>query len=65
MAEAMNGRVRLSLTIVAQVVAWIVAVVLAYGAVNARVSVLEDRYHRLEQDIREIKGDVKVLLQRP
>ena len=65
MAEAMNGRVRLSLTIVAQGGAWIGAVVLAYGAVNARVSVLEDRYNRLEQDIREIKGDVKALLRRP
>lgn len=65
MAELGNGRLKVSLTLVVQAVAWIVAVVLAYGAVSSRVSVLEDRYQRLEQDIREIKGDVKALLHRP
>lgn len=63
-ANGTNGRFRVSVTIAVQVVAWVAAVVLAYGAVNARVSVLEDRYQRIEQDIREIKGDVKALLQR-
>ena len=36
----------------------------ALGSVEARLSVLEDRYMRLLSDIGEIKSDVKVLLRR-
>lgn len=43
------------------VIGWLVAALLAYGAVEARVRVLEDRYDRIVDDLREIKGDVKAL----
>jgi hypothetical protein len=42
-------------------VAWLVAVLLAYGAVDARVAVLEDRYERIREDLSEIKGDLKAI----
>jgi hypothetical protein len=60
MAEPITGKAQLVLT----VIGWIVAVLLAYGAVNVRVAVLETKYDRLTQDIGEIKSDVKTLLQR-
>lgn len=44
------------------VITWITAVILAYGAVEARVRVLEDRYERMRSDLSEIKSDVKELL---
>jgi hypothetical protein len=40
-------------------VGWLVSAVLAYGAVDARVKVLEASYERLLQDMREIKADVR------
>lgn len=42
-------------------IAWLVAVMLAYGAVDARVKVLEDRYERIREDLSEIKGDLKAI----
>lgn len=47
-----------------KVAGWIVAALLAYGVVNARVAVLESRVDGLRGDIREIRGDVKTLLMR-
>lgn len=44
-----------------QVIGWVVAALLAYGAVEARVRVLEDRYERIKEDLSEIKSDVKAL----
>lgn len=43
------------------VLGWVVAVLLAYGAVEARVRVLEDRYERIREDLGEIKSDLKAL----
>jgi hypothetical protein len=39
--------------------AWLVSAILAYGAVDARVKVLESSYERLLQDMREMKTDVR------
>lgn len=50
--------------VIATVTAWLIGGLLAYGSLDARIKVLEDRYDRLTSDIREIKADVKVLLQR-
>lgn len=47
-----------------QIVTWIVAALLTYGAINARVSVLEDRVNGMKETVAEIRGDVKTLLQR-
>lgn len=60
-----NGRLRLSWQFAIQVGVWIVSIMLAYGALNERISVLEYKYDRIQQDIAEIKGDVKQLLRRP
>lgn len=43
---------------------WVVAALLAYGVVNARVSVLEARVDALKADVSEIRQDVKTLLYR-
>jgi len=65
MADAnSNGRIRLSFSQIVVVVSWIVTVLLAYGAIDSRLSVLEDRYERLFQDVGEIKRDVRTLVQR-
>lgn len=60
-----NGRLKLDWPkVVATVVAWLVAVMLAYGAMNTRVAVIEERYDRLTEDVREMKSDLKTLLRR-
>lgn len=61
MAEP-NGRIKLDPTVAIQIVAWIVAALLTYGAINARVAVVEDKMQRFQDDVREIKSDVKELL---
>ena len=50
--------------IVTLILAALVAYFTAIGTLQARVSVLEDRYERLSDDVSEIKRDVKQLLQR-
>lgn len=62
--EQGNGRIRLSWAQVVTVVAWLVGGLMAYGALDARIRVLEDRFLRLTADISEVKTDVKTLLQR-
>lgn len=59
-----NGRIRVSFGQIAVIVGWLATVLLAYGAVDSRVAVLEERYERLFQDIGEIKRDVRTLIQR-
>ncbi len=44
------------------VIGWVVAALLAYGAVEARVRVLEFQQGLLAEDVREIKSDIKTLL---
>lgn len=51
-------------SIAAQFIAWLVGVLLAYGALNTRISVTEANVSTIQQDMREIKTDVKTLLQR-
>lgn len=43
---------------------WLVAALLAYGVVNARVAVLEDRVDDMKDNITEIRQDIKTLLRR-
>ena len=42
----------------------VLAAMLAYGALSARVSVLETRLDSLREYVAEIRADVKVLLNR-
>jgi hypothetical protein len=65
MAGESNGRFRVNFELAIQVLAMLAAVFLAYGALDRRVSVLEDRLERLYPEIQEIKTDVKTLLRRP
>jgi hypothetical protein len=51
-------------TVAVQVIAWLVGVLLAYGALSTRVAVTEAKVSTIQDDMREIKGDVKQLLQR-
>lgn len=60
-----NGRIKLDPTIALQIVAWIVAGVVTYGAINARVAVMETQMETFRADIQEMKQDIKVLLRRP
>ncbi len=44
---------------------WVIAAVIAYATVNARVAVLESQVNSLSQQIGELRADVKQLLRRP
>ncbi len=59
MSDVANNRVKLGWQ---SVLTWIITALIAWGAVEARVRVLEDRYARVVEDIREIKSDVKTIL---
>lgn len=52
-----NGGPRIQWTLVVQVVAWVVGLMLAYNAMNARVSVVEYQVNTLHDDIQMIKSD--------
>ena len=58
-----NGNGRFKIT-VDKVITWLIAGLLAYGTVNARVAVLESRVDGLKADVSEIRNDVKTLLYR-
>ena len=48
--------------VIVTVCAWLVGGMLAYGALDARIRVLEAQYEGVAQDLREIKSDIKLLL---
>jgi hypothetical protein len=60
----MTERFRMSQSTLLTVIGWIVSVLLAYGAMNVRVSVIEERVNVMRADLAEIKSDVKTLLTR-
>lgn len=45
-------------------ITWVASALLAYGAMDGRLRVLEDRYERVYTDIDQIKRDIRVLLER-
>ena len=59
-----NGRIKLTWPQIVALVGWLAVGLLAYGAIDSRVRLLEDRYDRLFLDVSEIKSDVKLLLRR-
>lgn len=68
MADETNGNGGTKIRQWAPVIFWIastlVTVTLAYGAVTNRLSVLETKYDRIAEDLRDIKADLKILLHR-
>jgi hypothetical protein len=58
------SRARINLAQVTQVVIYVVTIMLAYSALDRRITTLEVKYDRIAEDLREIKADVKVLLER-
>jgi hypothetical protein len=65
MAGESNGRFRLNVELAIQILSVLAAAFLAYGMLDRRVAVLEDRFERLYPEVQEIKQDVKTLLRRP
>jgi len=59
-----NGNFRISPQFALQIIAWIVGLVLVYGAVNTRVTVLESRAGDTERRLGSIESKIDVLLQR-
>lgn len=59
-----NGRIKLTWAQIVAFIGWLAMALLAYGAVDTRVKVLEDRYDRLFQDVKEMKADIKILVRR-
>lgn len=47
------------------VVGWVVAALLTYSAINARVSVVENEVKTIRENMTEMKNDVKTLLRKP
>ena len=64
-AENGNGKLRIDPSLAVQLIVWLVAALLTYSAINARVAVVESQMHTFRQDLVEIKEDVKSLLRRP
>lgn len=63
--EKRSASFSISWNVFVQIVAWLVASLLTYSAINARVSVAEDRINDIKSQLQEIRTDVKsILLQR-
>lgn len=58
----MNGKGEWARWLVGLVLAAVVAYFTAQSTVQVRLGVLEDRYARIVDDIREIKADVKEIV---
>lgn len=60
----MAAEQRVSWSVLSTIGIWIVSILLAWGVVQTRVAVLEERVDQLRSDISEIKSDIKILLRR-
>lgn len=59
-----NGRIRIDPGVAIQVLAWIVAAVVTYGAINARVAVVESKQNDSERRMERIENKIDDLLRR-
>ena len=55
---------RVSWSILSTAGIWLVSILLAWGVVQTRVAVLEERVDQIRTDLAELKADVKTLLRR-
>lgn len=58
-----ESQIRLDRALAVQIVAWIVAALLTYGAVNARVSVVESKQYENERRLQRIEEKVDRLIE--
>lgn len=61
-ADMMKSKVNVSAVV--QIVIYVISIVLAYAALDKRITSLEVKYDRVVEDVKEIKADVKTLLNR-
>lgn len=59
-----NDGFRIPTAVIMQVIGWVIGVLLAYGAVNARVSVLESKTTDTDRRLNSIELKIDVLLAR-
>ncbi len=64
MTESVTESTKVSLPVLAQIVAWVVAMMLIYAVVNARVSVVESKQGETERRLNSIESKIDVLLSR-
>lgn len=64
-APALSEKTPVTLALVGLIVGWVVAALMAYNAFDSRVSVIESQMQRQNEDIAEMKGDIKTLVRRP
>jgi len=55
---------KVSWSVLSTIGIWLVSILLAWGVVQTKVAVLEERVGQLRADLAEIKADVKTLLRR-
>lgn len=63
--DTKGGKLRVSPGLVVQIIAYVIALMLTYTALDTRVTRLEVKGDRTAEDIGEIKRDIKELLARP
>jgi hypothetical protein len=57
-----NGKFKLSPGIATQIIGWLIAALLTYGAVSERVAVLETRVNGLERQLERIEHKLDLAL---
>jgi hypothetical protein len=59
-----NGRIKIEPSVLLQIVIYLAMLGVAWGALNARIDAMQSRYDEVMQDVREMRGDIKLILQR-
>lgn len=60
--ERNDGRINVRWDVIVTVVAWLVGGLLAYGSLDGRIRVLEAQMQGVAIDLKEIKGDLKLIV---
>lgn len=55
---------RITVAQVTQVIIYVITIMLAYSALDKRITAVEVKYDMLAADVAEIKADIKTLLRR-
>ena len=65
MSYSPDDKIRVSTSLALQVIAWIVGLMTVYGAVNARVAVLENDQRANDKRLERIEMKLDALVARP